>query len=141
MNHVSDANIQNDWGDPGQEKKICADNRNEETFKRTIDRIKDYIETHYDEKITLKDLAEQFYIHPVYLGQLFKNTYGVYFKDFLLDLRMRNAKAILRQTDLRIAQVADQVGFASKDYFVYRFEQNEGVTPTQYRKQAVYRLE
>ena len=135
MNHLTDADEKIERSVPKEGNYLCKGRSNEITYKSTIDGIKDYIEKHYDEKITLKELAAKFYIHPVYLGQLFKNTYGVYFKDFLLDLRMRKAKVILRQTDLRIAQVAEQVGFASTDYFVNRFEKNEGITPASFRKQ------
>lgn len=98
-----------------------------------IQKIKAYIDAHYRENINLKSIATRFYLNPAYLGQLFKKTYGVYFNDYLLLLRIQEAKKLLRQTDLRIYEVAERVGFGSADYFVTQFEKQEGMTPTEYR--------
>ncbi|EFM08895.1 two component transcriptional regulator, AraC family [Paenibacillus curdlanolyticus YK9] len=100
----------------------------------SIHRIRQYIETHYQEEITLKSMAKQFYINPVYLGQLFKNTYGVYFNDFLLQLRIDEAKRLLRQTDRKIYEIAELVGFNSSEYFIKQFEKVEGRSPTDYKQ-------
>ncbi|MBB5326355.1 two-component system response regulator YesN [Anoxybacillus tepidamans] len=102
-----------------------------------IHKVKKYIEEHYHENISLKNIAHQFYMNPVYLGQLFRKTYGVYFKKFLLQLRIQQAKKLLRTTDLRVYEIAEQVGFGSVDYFVTQFEKMEGLTPTEYRKQTI----
>lgn len=99
-----------------------------------IRRIKKYVDTHYQEDLTLKNIANQFYLNPVYMGQLFKKTYGMYFKDYILQVRISEAKKKLRQTDMRIFQVAESVGFSNSDYFVTQFEKTTGMTPTQYRK-------
>src|SRR5690606_27608226 len=73
-----------------------------EMAKGGIQRIKKYIDTNYSENISLKTIANKFFINPVYLGQLFKKTYDVYFNDYLLQVRIQEAKKMLRQTDLRI---------------------------------------
>lgn len=98
-----------------------------------IQRVKSYIEAHYMENISLKSISGKFYMNPVYLGQLFRKTYGVYFNEFLLSLRIREAKKLLRQTGLRIYEVAEKVGFQNPDYFVTQFEKLERMTPTEYR--------
>lgn len=102
-----------------------------------IHKVKKYIEENYHKNISLKHIAQRFYMNPVYLGQLFRKTYGVYFKKFLLQLRIQQAKKLLRTTDLRIYEIAEQVGFGSVDYFVTQFEKMEGFTPTEYRKQTI----
>lgn len=99
-----------------------------------IYKVKKYIENHFQENITLKSLANEFYMNPVYMGQLFRKTYGIYYKDFILEVRMNEAKRLLRQTDMRVYQVAESVGFGNADYFVTQFEKYVGITPTQYRK-------
>lgn len=104
-----------------------------ESLRGNIRHIKAYIDEHYRENISLKSIASRFYINPVYLGQLFKKTYGVYFNDYVLRLRVEEAKRLLRQTDLRIYEIADRVGFSNADYFVTQFEKIEGMTPTEYR--------
>ncbi|APB73744.1 response regulator [Paenibacillus jamilae] len=98
-----------------------------------IQHIRAYIEQHAAENISLKSIAARFYMNPVYLGQLFRKTYGVYFNEFLLKLRVQEAKRLLRQTDLRIYEIAERVGFGSSDYFVTQFEKMAHATPSEYR--------
>ncbi len=104
-----------------------------ENAKGDIAKIKAYIEVHFSENINLKSIAGKFFINPVYLGQLFKKTYGMYFNDFLLQIRIQKAKELLRQTELRIYEIAESVGFSNADYFVIQFEKVENKTPTEYR--------
>jgi Response regulator containing CheY-like receiver domain and AraC-type DNA-binding domain len=108
-----------------------------EYIKGDIYKIKQYIESHFNQNISLKSIAAEFFMNPVYLGQLFKKTYGVYFNEFLLQLRVNEAKKLLRLTDLRIYEIAEKVGFSSADYFVTQFEKAERMKPTTYRKQLL----
>lgn len=105
--------------------------------KGSIQKIKQYIEKHYDRSISLKSIAATFYMNPVYLGQLFKKTFGVYFNEFLLQTRIQEAKRLLRQTELRVYEIADKVGFNNADYFVTQFEKVERKSPSEYRS-ALY---
>ncbi|RXZ79685.1 response regulator [Paenibacillaceae bacterium] len=100
-----------------------------------IHSIKRFIEEHYREDISLKSIAAHFYLNPVYMGQLFRKTYGIYFNEFLLGLRIREAKRLLRQTNMLVYEVASETGFNSPDYFVTQFEKLESKTPTEYRNQ------
>lgn len=108
-----------------------------EHVKGDIHKIKAYTEKHFHENISLKGIAAKFYINPVYMGQLFKKTYGIYFKEFLLDIRIKEAKKLLRQTNQRVYEIAEKVGFGSTDYFVTQFEKMEGMSPTEYRNQIL----
>jgi len=108
-----------------------------DTLKGGIQKIKSYIEANFHENISLKNIAGQFYMNPVYLGQLFRKTYGVYFNDFLLHIRVNEAKKLLRQTDKRIYEIAEEVGFSNADYFVTQFEKIEQMTPTEYRNSVI----
>jgi two-component system, response regulator YesN len=113
------------------------DQLRKEQAKGGIQKIKKYIEAHYTENISLKSIAAAFYMNPVYLGQLFRKTYGFYFNDFLLHLRIDEAKKLLRQTDQRIYEIAQRVGFQNPDYFVTQFEKLEHLTPTEYRNKII----
>ncbi|MFC5530619.1 response regulator [Cohnella yongneupensis] len=101
--------------------------------KGSIQKVKQYIETHFHENMSLKSISKTFYMNPVYLGQLFKKTYGAYFNDYLLEIRIQEAKKLLRQTDLKVYEVAERVGFCNPDYFVTQFEKVEHKTPTEYK--------
>lgn len=72
-------------------------------------------------------------MNPVYLGRLFRKSYNQYFNDYLLNLRIHEAKKLLRQTDLRMYEVAARVGFQNADYFVTQFEKLVKLSPTEYR--------
>lgn len=105
-----------------------------EMAKGGIQRIKKYIDMNYSENISLKTIANKFFINPVYLGQLFKKTYDVYFNEYLLQVRIQEAKKMLRQTDLRIYEISEKVGFNHAEYFVAQFEKLEKLSPTAYRQ-------
>jgi two-component system response regulator YesN len=114
----------------------CADYVSGLRSSRTrgdIGKIKSYIDAHYGENINLKSISKRFYMNPVYLGQLFRKTYGVYFNEYLLHIRITEAKKQLRQTDNKVYEIAANVGFGNADYFVCQFEKVEGRTPTEYK--------
>jgi two-component system response regulator YesN len=98
-----------------------------------IQKVKGYIDANYASNLNLKSIAARFYMNPVYLGQLFKKTYGTYFNDYVLQLRVAEAKRLLRVTDLRVYEIADRIGFNNAEYFVSQFEKLERMTPTEYR--------
>jgi two-component system, response regulator YesN len=98
-----------------------------------IYKIKCYVDKNFHENLSLKSISNQFYMNSAYLGQLFRKHFGMYFNDYLLQLRITEAKKLLRQTDLRIYEIAEQVGFKNADYFVTQFEKLEQMTPTEYR--------
>lgn len=109
-----------------------------EQLKSDIQKIKSYIEANYSQNISLKSIAALFYVNPVYLGQLFKKTYRVYFNEFLLQLRVNEAKKLLRQSrTMRIYEIAEKIGFSNADYFVTQFEKIEHMTPTEYRNKLL----
>ncbi|WP_088102738.1 response regulator [Halalkalibacter urbisdiaboli] len=112
-------------------------NLRKNNLKGDIHKIKTYVELNYDQNISLKSIAKKYYMNPVYMGQLFKKTFGVYFKEFLLTKRIEEAKKLLRKTDLRVYEVAQKVGFGSTDYFVTQFEKMTKMTPTEYRNQLL----
>lgn len=98
-----------------------------------IQKVKSYIDANYASNINLKSIAARYFMNPVYLGQLFKKTYGTYFNEYVLQLRVSEAKRLLRLTDLRIYEIADRIGFNNAEYFVSQFEKLEHMTPTEYR--------
>src|SRR5690606_20794894 len=112
----------------------CIAEERKEMAKGGIQRIKKYIDQHYAEPISLKSIAAHFYINPVYLGQLFKKNYQLYFNEYFLQLRIQEAKKLLRQTDLKIYEVAERVGFSHPEYFVSQSAKHEKLSPTAYRQ-------
>ena len=77
-------------------------------------------------------LARQLGISEVYLRKLFSVHYKITPKQYVLDIRIRKAKQMLRDTPLTVAAIAEACGFASVYHFCREFKQRTGLTPTQY---------
>ncbi|HEY5562616.1 MAG TPA: response regulator transcription factor [Clostridiaceae bacterium] len=95
--------------------------------------VEKYINNNYQYDITLKKLSDVFFINPVYLGQLLKKNLGMYFNDYLQHVRIEEAKKILRRSNLKTCEIANQVGYSDPNYFFNKFEKVTHITPTQYR--------
>jgi len=87
-----------------------------------------------DTELSLKSLAFQLGFSPSYLSVLLKKELGLPFQDYLIQERMKKAKLLLLTTDLKVYEVAEQVGFEDMNYFSQRFKQIVGVTPRQFKK-------
>lgn len=96
--------------------------------------VLEYVEKNFTKRITLIDLAGKFFYSPVYLGKLFKSTYGVSFKAYVLEKRLDLAASLLLSSDITVSDVAGTVGFSDKKFFYHCFEQKFGCTPLKYRK-------
>ncbi len=103
----------------------------------TGEKVVTYIQNHFKDQITLKDVADKFYVNSSYLGRCIQKITGVSFKQYLNDLRMEEAKRLLRSTDKLIYEIAEEVGFKESKYFVSKFTAEVGKTPMEYRKMEV----
>ena len=99
-----------------------------------VRQAKNYILKNYNRNISLESLAEELRLNPSYVSSVFKNGTGITFKQFLTDVRMDNAKRLLRETNMNISQIAYEVGYRSAFYFTNTFIAHEGVKPQEYRK-------
>ncbi len=97
--------------------------------------VADFLRQHYTETWTIRELAEKFYIHPVYLGQSFARRYGMSILDFIHELRIEEAKNLLTSTDLAFCNVAEQIGYRGYQHFLKQFEKRTGYRPSDYRQQ------
>jgi len=101
-----------------------------------LSKIEDYVKNNYQSRISLKKISETFYINPVYLGQLFHRKYGMYFNNYLTNIRIEEAKRLLLTTDLKIYEIAEKTGFQDADYFISKFKKLVKDTPMHYRDNA-----
>ncbi|MBO4926931.1 MAG: response regulator [Clostridiales bacterium] len=92
------------------------------------------IRDHYAENISLRNLGEKYFINSSYLGQIFRKKYGQSFKDYLTNYRIEEARKQLIGTDKKISQIAADVGYRDCDYFIRKFIETQGCTPSKYRK-------
>ena len=92
-----------------------------------------YIEEHICEQVTVKQLAERFHLNSSYLSVLFKKEMGKTISDFVQEIRMSKAKELLRDPQIKVYEVAEQVGIQTSAYFTYLFKKWTGTTPQEYR--------
>lgn len=97
--------------------------------------IEDDIRENYRENLTLKELGAKYYINASYLGQLFKAKYGTTFKSFLHRIRIEKAEELLINSDMKMYNIAEAVGYKDTDYFIDHFIAEKGCTPSKFRKE------
>jgi len=88
---------------------------------------------HYNEKITLNDVARHVSFSPTYLCTLFKTEMGQSFKGCLNRIRIEKSKELMTRNGFSIADICYEVGYADQSYFARVFKQYEGITPYHYR--------
>lgn len=96
--------------------------------------IKAYLDENWQKKIALDELAEMFFINKYYLARLFKNQYGSSILNYVMDLRITQAKKMLRFSDKQIDLIGRECGFDDANYFTRMFKKVEGASPSEYRK-------
>ena len=102
---------------------------------RILDQIEEHIHHNYMEKMTLRDLSQQYYINSAYLGQLFIKRYHVSFSEYLCRERLSHAAHELVTTDRLIYEIANSVGYTNLNYFIRQFTEHYGSAPSRYRKE------
>ncbi|MCM3699698.1 response regulator [Paenibacillus macerans] len=88
------------------------------------------------EPLTLKMLADEVYLHPTYLGRIFKETTGQSFSKHLMSLRIEKAKKLLANPTLKVYEVCEQIGYSDPAHFTHVFKKIVGVTPYEYKSNA-----
>lgn len=100
-----------------------------------LGRVEEEIKEHFDENLSLRKMSEKYYINCSYLGLLFRKKYGESFKDYLTTYRINEAAKLLVNTNDRIVDISARVGYKNSDYFIRKFIERKGSTPSQYRRQ------
>lgn len=94
-----------------------------------------YIHRNFRDPMSLTQVAERFYVNANYLGRVFQKATGVSFKQYVNGLRITEAKKLLLQTEKRIYEIAEEVGYTESKYFISKFTQMVGKSPTAFRSQ------
>ncbi len=102
-----------------------------------IMRAKDYICEHQSEKLSLGQAAKAVNMSAFYFCKMFKKVTGVNFTDYLSRVRIEKAKNLLLNPNLRVSEIAFEVGFQSLTHFNRVFKKLLGQSPTDYRAQLL----
>lgn len=115
---------------------LAAVRNGSETRDPVISFVLEYLDKHYGEDINLNLVADKLNLTPGYLSSIFKEKTGINFSEYLNTLRIERAKALLMNIDLRIQDIALQVGYQNVNSFIRMFKRASGLTPGEYRKRA-----
>lgn len=101
------------------------------TGNDTVNDITDYIRKHYAEKLSLTQIADQFYLTQSHVARLFKKHTGESVLNYIHQVRIENAKRLLEE-GVSVKDAADQVGYDSLNNFYKYFKRYTGTTPAEY---------
>ncbi len=101
---------------------------------KDLNKIREYIDANFAQEISLDNLSQIFFINKFYLTRLFKERYGVTINKYQTQVRITNAKKLLRFTDLSIEQISDKCGYNDANFFIRVFKNSEGMTPGKFRQ-------
>lgn len=93
-----------------------------------------YISDNYASYISIKDFCHSNNINPSYLGLLFKKETGVYFNDYISQIRISQAISLLNNSSLKISDICKRCGFSNPSYFVVCFKKLVGISPAKYKQ-------
>ena len=104
-----------------------------------ITRAKAYIQEHQTENLRLGQVAKAVNSSPFYFCKMFKKATGLNFTDYLSRIRIEQSKNLLLNPNLRVSEIAFEVGFQSLTHFNRVFKNTVGQSPTRYRQQLLGR--
>lgn len=113
------------------EKKIIVEPIKKDSVLQDVLR---YMDLHFAQEIGLEDIAAKCFVNKYYLSHLFTEHLGMTVGQYVREKRIAQAKLTLSQSDLSVANIAEQCGFNDFNYFIRLFKKTTGLTPLQYRK-------
>ena len=109
-------------------------NFKESSSKDLVGNVMKYVQTHFNEGITVTSIAESFHVNRSHLYRVFKNRKGISLEQYILNTRLTNALILLKNNILTVKEVATHVGFNDYNNFLKLFKRIYHVTPSEYRK-------
>ncbi|PYI57473.1 helix-turn-helix domain-containing protein [Paenibacillus flagellatus] len=105
-----------------------------EKNNRYVEQAVSIIRDELDRPVSLVQIADRLRLNPSYLSRIFKEHSGQTFSDYLTRARLERGKELLLETDLKIKEIGERVGYLKSDYFIKLFRECVGMTPGEYRK-------
>ncbi|MDR0267224.1 helix-turn-helix domain-containing protein [Paenibacillus sp.] len=101
--------------------------------KQQFAEILAYIRDHYNEELSIEYFAEQMNMSAGHFSRMFKEEVGEKYVEYIAKYRISKAKEFLLETDLKIDDIAEQIGYWGRNSFIRNFRRYEGITPAKYR--------
>ena len=96
-------------------------------------KVMDYVRAHYDEKISLDDIAQHVYLSRTYLSSIFKEETGQSLFSYINSVRVDKSKRFLLDNSIRLVDIAGLCGFEDQSYYTKVFKRMTGVSPKKFR--------
>lgn len=103
------------------------------SYSPVVKQVIDHVKREFNGELQLKTLAYSFRINPTYLGQLFQKETGKSFSKFVYEYRMNMSRKLLLETNLKIMEIAEKVGYTDITYFYKQFKKFYNVKPSEFR--------
>ena len=125
----------NEIGQAGMQEFLNNENESMEeirvgSFQRSI---LEFVQKHYQEDISLQDIAHVSNYSDAYFCKLFKQCFDKNFTTYLTELRVEKAKQLLKDMAVNVKEISELVGYRDSNYFTKVFKRMAGVTPSEYR--------
>ncbi|MDD4851199.1 MAG: response regulator [Gemmiger sp.] len=101
----------------------------------TLAQVLQYVHLNFAKPLSFQKICEAHSISPSYLSQLFKKELQINFMNYLYNLRLNYAKELLENTNMRVQEISEKVGFDYYYNFSKLFKREMGMTPKQYREE------
>lgn len=108
--------------------------------KKEIEAAVEYIQANYAKDLSMTMVANHISLNYSYFSYLFKEQTGLSFVEYLKQLRIEKAKELLRNSDYKIYEVAQKVGYYNPKHFGRVFREIIGITPVEYRNKTLYTM-
>lgn len=106
--------------------------------KHKIQKAVEYIKENYGQDLNMAVVSNMISMNYSLFSYEFKRYTGCNFVNYLRDIRMKEAKRLLAETDLRVAEIGRRVGYENEKHFMKTFKSACGVSPTEYRRNRDY---
>ncbi|NRD77923.1 response regulator [Bacillus sp. BRMEA1] len=105
----------------------------EQNHSNSIYEIEKYLQANFDRDVKLQEISQHFYLSREYISRRFKQEFNVNISDYIVNIRIETAKSLLKNSHLKIYEIANMIGYQDDKYFRKVFKKVEGFTPNEYR--------
>lgn len=135
-NSETAANLEEAYAGLGKVFQFCQKKVNLSRNQDMVNRVLEYMDRNLH-NVTLDNAALYVETTPIYLSIIFREVYGIHFKECLIQKKMEKAKEMLCNTNFRIYEISSKVGYSDIKYFSKIFKRHAGMGPQEYRKQSM----
>ena len=129
------AKIVSENAESENQNDLNNDDANIENCAYVIQDIEKYIEENLDKKLSLTDIAESIHMNKSYISRMFKEKAGENLFDYINKRKIEKAKPLIKNNELRMYEIALNVGMEDTAYFSRVFKKYEGISPSEYQKE------